>query len=238
MAWLIKSLRNAPPAIVALTAASTVLGHEVGQDQLDPWFHAFDQRGLAVTWAALRQSAGWQVARRMVTSHVAHELAYATAPQAIAHDLPLLDQQRSIARRAALPLRSLVTSGGGIHPSIMARLGVEAIVMLEPCSTPLPTTLVRSHGWNQWEITVAQRIRFDMGLTESTQLIARLHVALRDGATLHFLWDLATLHRPPRAPALRLLDCLADFSRRSQIEVATIGQLAGSASRPSSRLAA
>jgi hypothetical protein len=238
MAWLLKSLRNAPPAAVALTVASTLPDHRVAAEKLDSWFSAFDQRGLRATWASVGQPGGWHLGQRVIASEVFHELAYTTAPHRVASELPEFERQRAIAERAALPLRSLATLGGGIHPSITARLGVTALVTLDPDSPPLPTSPIRSHGWNQWEVAVAQRVPFDLGLIESTQLIARLYVAMRDDVTLHLLWDLATLADPPRSPALRLLDALADFSRRNQIEITTMGALAAAASHPLGKMAA
>jgi len=211
---------------LTLTFASTNAARRPEAEALRPWFQSLDERGLPASWAVVGRATPRPFARQLVQSAVPHELAYWTTPGAIGHELAELQQHAALAQRAALSLRSLVSLGGGIHPAVTARLGVQAIVRLDAPEHSFQTVVPRSHGWNQWDVPVTDRVALDMGLTEATQVLARIYVAKRDGVSLHLLWALATLDRPPRSPALRLLDALADLARRNHIEVLTLSQVA------------
>ncbi len=197
---------------------------------LRKWFAAFDERQLPITWASIGPGGSWSLAQPIIESNVPHELAYRLSTGPLEESLPMLETQAAIARRAAIPLRSLVHATTGIHPAVLTRLGVGALVGLDPLGPKRQSGHLRCHGWEQWEVLISDWIPESLGLTQSTQLMARLHVAKRDDAQLHFLWPLENLDRPPRSPALRLLDCAADLARRNQIRVTTLGMLAESAS--------
>lgn len=197
---------------------------------LRAWFAAFDERQLPATWATLGPGGDWTLAQGIIESLVPHELAYHLPKGALAEFLPELETQAALAQRAALPLRTMVHSIGGIHPAVIARLGVAALVSLDSHSFQRQSSHVRSHGWGQWEVLPSDVVPQALCLTESTQLIARIFVAKRDDARLHFLWPLADLTQAPRSPALRLLDCAGNLAHRNQIEVATLGRVAERAS--------
>lgn len=219
-----------PPAEVSLTLLPGTPTNGAEEESLRQWFAAFDERQLPVTWGSIGPRGNWSLARPIIESAVPHELAYRVPTGQLEESLPLLETQAAIARRAALPLRAMIHAGAGIHPAVLSRLGVGALVRLDAVGPKRPSGHVRSHGWGRWEVLVSDVIPESLGLTESTQLMARLYVAKRDDAQLHFLWPLADLARPPRSPALRLLDCAADLAHRNQIRITTLGKVAETAS--------
>jgi hypothetical protein len=219
-----------PPAEVSLTVLPCTPANGEGEEGLRRWFTAFDERRLPVTWGSMGAEGSWSLAEPIIKSTVPHELAYRVPAGPLEETLPVLESQAAIARRVALPLRTIVHAVAGIHPAVLTRLGVGAIVRLDSATTKRQSGHVRSHGWGQWEVLVSDLIPDSLGLTESTQLMARLHVAKRDDAQLHFLWPLVDLTRPPRSPALRLLDCAADLAHRNQIRLTTLGKVAEVAS--------
>ena len=238
MAWLIRSLRAAPPSEVTLTALAGSVDDPRGEKALGKWFEAFDIRGLAVTWGMIGAEGDWSLASQMIQSAVPHELAYRISTARLGDSLPLLESQSAVAHQVDIPLRTMIRAGCGIHPGVLARLGVNALVRLDELGQKRQSGFLRSYGWNQWEVLITDLVPASLGLTESTQLLARLMVAKRDDAQLHLLWDLTKLAKCPRTPTLRLLDGMAELVRRNHISVSTLGHQAQLASQRSGLSAA
>ncbi|MGI9457257.1 MAG: hypothetical protein ACR2NU_11900 [Aeoliella sp.] len=231
MPWFSKSLRRSQPARITLT--TTAAAGARADALLASWFLEFDSRGLPATWGVVTDDGGWPLGPQLLQSQVGHELAMRMPQAGGDRGWTGIAAQATLARRAQLPLRSLIVSGDGVHPSLLARLGVEAVVT---CSKGRlsRTGSLRAMAWNLWEIPVTDAAPQDATRSRSQRFTSRLDAVIRHSTRMHLLLELGE----GSEWLLSFLDGLAELRNRGIIVIETVGMAAAEASRSMTSAAA
>lgn len=239
MAWLSRSLRSSPPGQISITAAFSQHTEEpLTAEALAPWFRCFDQRNLPVTWGIVEGNGGWHLGPSLIESRVPHELAFWTDQSSLLPSIPEFERQRDFARKLQVPLRTLVTTHLGLHPTLLSRLGIASLVRLMDDRPSSRTGMFRAMGWNCWETSITERLGVGPSFADAMHLVARLHLLVRESSSMNLLIDLEGLGGPPRSGVLRVVDCLADFANRGLVQVRTVGCVASQTANQLTREAA
>ncbi len=123
-----------------------------------------------------------------------------------------------------------------MHPTLLAELGVEAVVHAAPDAISR-TGRLRAVAWNIWEAPLTTSIFANSG--QAASLLQAFDVVLRQSTRLHLLLQLAGGGRDAfRNELTRFLDRVGDYRQRGWVRVETAGQAAAELSRSANKSAA
>ena len=188
-------------------------------------FSMLDSRGIPTTWAVRAQQTPG-VARLLVGTSVRHELAFVEMGGAVASSLPSFRQQLQLAQKVKLPLRTLVTTTSGLHPSLLSQYDLRAVVPLGR-GAESRTGQLRGLAWSTWEAPSTNRVAVPCCESGVQQLHYRLDRVVRQSTRLHLVLELRfPMIRSELVTIESWLDRVADFAQRGWLRVETIGQQA------------
>lgn len=224
-------LRRPESPRMAITLAGSIRGNIGSQAEIEKWsdcFRELDQRGLSATWASVVPTGSVALAAELVASRTAHELSFRMGDRNVAESLAPLEERAAVLRDVGLPLRSLVCDSPSVHPGVMTRLGVEALISVSPEARTTRTGSLRAVAWNQWETPLSDRCTTAPSAHRMNQLANRLNDCIKHGWTMHLL---CVVEGKPSGELLRLFDQVSQYAQRGWIVVEPTGQLAENASR-------
>lgn len=234
MRWISRWFRSPAPPRMAITVLPIGEGHTTSliHPTLAQAMAILDQRNLPATWAIARQASDMRLAEPLVSGCSCHELAFVLERGDLASETASFEQISRIARRVQLPLRTLVTSTRGVHPSLLAQWGVEAVVSLRQDAALSPTGSLRALTWGIWEVPVTDRLVTPATDSETDKLECRLQDTVSQSTRMHLLWRLSPLVQPGAWwRVCRLLDEVAEFHGRGWLKMETAGSAAAATSR-------
>lgn len=229
MRWYSRLFRNGPAGRLAMTI---VPGGGQPPEAMQRIVELLDRRRLPAAWAVVTGGDGLPLAHGLLASKCPHELAYLPAPASLSRSMPSLLAERVVASRIGLPLRTFVDQGAGVHPSLLARLGVTALVPVGSDAPRSRTGQLRSVAWGIWEAPLTVRLSTH-DLPEAREaMLSRLAQLLEGSRGMHLLWQIDHLLRGERQEvAIELLDLVAEFCHRDWLEVQPVGAIAEAQSR-------
>lgn len=225
MQSLSRLFRNRRPGRLAITV---VPGGQPSPGAVGQVFKLLDERHLPATWAVATGRGKLPLADRLLVSRSPHEIAYFPRSAELADDVPGLEAQHQIAQRVEVPLATFVSRKAGVHPSLLARLGVVALV---PAGVRSRTGQVRSVAWGIWEAPCTDLLSHFSAETRGA-MQARLNQALRGSVNLHLVWRIeANVQGESERTAVELLDMVAELSYRNWLVVEPIAVVARAETR-------
>ena len=227
MRWFSRRHRQTTTAKVAITTVPAVDSLSAAQN-LEQWARVFallDTRDVPATWA-LRPAETRLLAAQMVASQVQHELGFAAPAEGFTHSLPSFRQQLQLAQKVELPLRTLATTTAGIHPSLLSRLGVQAVVPLDRRSSSR-TGQLRALAWNTWECPATHVAPLPCSAETMAQLTQSLEHCVRRATRMHLVLELRfPIIRNELEALEKWLDTASDYAQRGWLKLETVGQQA------------
>lgn len=234
MRWISRWFRSPAPPRIAITVLPTVGAPDASNflSTLEQALARLDQRNLTATWALARQGSDMRLAEPLVSSALGHELAFVLERGNLADGEASFARFSKIARRVQLPLRTLLTTSRGVHPSLLAQWSVEAVVPMELDSVPSPTGTLRALTWGIWEAPITDRMTTPASKADLDKLQVRLQSTISQSTRMHLLWRLSPLSEPSSWRSVdKLLDEMAEFHDRGWLKVETIGGAAAETSQ-------
>lgn len=202
--------------------------------QSTAWDNAFellDALSLPATWATVIGPDRPALGTQLVASQVPHELAFHARNADLAKLLSAFKKQQLLIRRASVPLRTLLSDSAGVHPSVLAGLGVQAVVPVGRVANLSRTGSPRAMAWQQWELPPTLRLRADQLSTDSLALTAQLRLLQQQSGRLHLLWEpTVDANQAAQARIAEALNHIANLNRRGWVQVETSGAAADNAS--------
>ena len=239
MRWISRQIRDDQPTRVSITVAGLAAWHPSqladsirSQHAIEQWhsaFSALDSRNLPATWAVVESTAAgpragfWKLGHEMVASPVRHELAFRHRTSGLDRVTGEFAKHVAFADQLQLPLRTFVTDAVGIHPAVLSKLGVHALVTVPPGTAPSRTGSLRAIAWDTWRAPITNRIESRSTSQQCKKLNGRLCKLLDSTHRLHLL---LLIDGPPSAALLHAFDEIADYARRGWVIAETIGQAA------------
>lgn len=220
-----------PPRVSLLIMPHFETSEVADQETWELALSELDRRQIPATWAVVDGSGRWTLGAALVTSRETHEMAFVARESNMATLVTDFRRQAHLAQRVRLALRTLVTTTSGIHPSLLAQLGVEAVVPLTKTeSAPSPTGSLRGVSWGTWEVPVTDELGTPTKPMECKRLLTRLNMMLSQSTRMNLVWRLGRLESSRQLrPALRFFDLLADLRNRGWLHVETYGTAAAAA---------
>ncbi|WP_425397760.1 hypothetical protein [Aeoliella sp.] len=233
MRWISRWFRSPTAPRVAITVLP--IGQRHGTDNhlpLEQALAVLEERGLTATWGVASCVRDFRLAGSLVASRCPHELAFVLGRADIASEVATFGEFSRVARRVALPLRCLIATGAGVHPSLLSQWEVEAVVPVGLSVEPSRTGSLRALTWGVWEAPVTDRLATPISATEFAGLESRLQLAVSQSMRMHLLWQVGPHSlRPDWRYVCKLLDQVAEFHQRGWLKVETAGSAAEQLSR-------
>lgn len=235
MRWLSRRVQVAGAPKIAITVAQPNCAKTPGlsgTDGIDSacWMDAFEQldaRRLPATWATVLGPDRPLLDSQLVASDTPHELAFYAATDNMASLLLAFKKQRSVFDRAKICLRTLVSDRVGVHPSVLANLGVQAMVPIGSEAQLSRTGSLRAVAWDQWEAPPTLCLRHHQLETDTQRLMTQLRQMSQQTARMHLLWEPWVSGSEVALSRLeRALDHIAQLYQRGWVQVETAGAAA------------